>query len=248
MRDHHGDEGGRIVAGVDGCKAGWFAVWGDGGETWDSGVFPDILALWRELNAATLILVDIPIGLPSVGCRTRRCDVEARRLLGRPRGSSVFPAPCREALLAESHTQASAINRKVLGKGITIQCWGICPKIRQVDELLQSDKKVHGIVREGHPEVAFRAFAGMPMVFKKSTPEGVGERLGVLRRGWLAADRLFDQATARYLHKDVGRDDILDAAAMYLTAASPASSLRTIPEEPEHDRLGLPMEMVLSGC
>jgi predicted RNase H-like nuclease len=237
--------GGRLVAGVDGCKAGWFAVWGDGGPDWKCGVFLDILTLWQSLKEAKLILVDIPIGLPSVG--PRLCDIEARKRLGRPRGSSVFPAPCREALSAGSHAAASTINRKVLGKGITIQCWGICPKICEVDEMLLSNAKAREVIREGHPEVAFLIFAGVPMAFKKSTPEGVEVRLGVLRRRWPAVDKLFDQATARHLRKDVGRDDILDAAAMYLTAASPAGSHQTIPEKPEHDRLGLPMEMVRSG-
>jgi len=58
---------------------------------------------------------------------------------------------------------------------------------------------------------------------------------------------LFDQVTRRFSRKDVGRDDILDAAAMYLTAISPADFLGTIPEKPERDRLGLPMEMVFVG-
>lgn len=237
--------GARVVAGVDGCKAGWFAVWGDGGATWDFDVFPDFPTLWQALNEATLILVDIPIGLPFAA--PRRCDIEARRRLGHPRGSSVFPAPCREALSAESHAEASAINRKVLGKGITRQCWGICPKIRQVDDLLRSDKEAHGIVREGHPEIAFGAFAGVPMACKKSTAMGVQERLGVLRLRWSAVDDLLVRATKRFPRKNVGRDDIVDAAAMYLTAASSAGSLRTIPEQPNRDRLGLPMEMVFAG-
>ena len=244
MQDHHGNEVGRIVAGVDGCNAGWFAVWGDGGQNWKFGVFPDILKLWRKLNGATLILVDIPIGLPSNG--PRRCDIEARILLGRPRGSSVFPAPCREAARALTEDEAKNANTMIMHTSISRQCWGICPKIRQVDELLQSDKKAHGVVREGHPEVAFRAFAGFSMVNKKSTAEGIEERKGVLRRRWPAVDKLFDQATASHLRRDVGRDDILDAVAMYLTAASPAGSLRTIPEKPEQDLLGLPMEMVFS--
>ncbi len=93
----------RTVAGVDGCKAGWFAVWGDGGKTPRFGVFPDFRTLWLELGHADVIVVDIPIGLPSDV--PRACDLEARKLLGQPRGSSVFPPPCREALSAKSHAE-----------------------------------------------------------------------------------------------------------------------------------------------
>jgi predicted RNase H-like nuclease len=78
------------LAGVDGCRGGWIAVI-DEGERLNSRVFPDWSQPMTELERATLIGVDIPIGLPGKG--SRACDLEARRRLGRPRGSSVFPAP-----------------------------------------------------------------------------------------------------------------------------------------------------------
>jgi predicted RNase H-like nuclease len=230
-----------VVAGIDGCRAGWLAVWGDGGTNWTFRVFKDMKSLCRTLEHADLIVVDIPIGLPSGS--PRACDLEARKLLGQPRGSSVFPPPCREALSAKTHAEASAINRKVLGKGITVQCWGICPKIREVDELLRSDENARSVVREGHPEVSFLAFAGRPMAHRKSRCNGVEERLEVLRGRWPAVDDLFEQATGRFLRRDVGRDDILDAAAMYLTACS--RPLATIPDRPERDDVELPMDMTL---
>lgn len=70
--------------------------------------------------------------------------------------------------------------------------------------------------------------------------------LAVLRRRWPAVDDLFEKATSRCRRKDVARDDILDAAAMYLTACTPPADLRAIPEEPQRDDAGLPMEMVFS--
>ena len=241
--EHGMGPGFRIVAALDGCKGGWFAVWGDGGQNWTFGVFPDFALLWRELNHTALVVIDIPFGLPSNG--PRACDIEARRLLGRPRASSVFPAPSREAVSAASYEEASDANREILGKGITKQCWGICPKIREVDELLRADGKARAVVREGHPEVSFLTFAGRPMAHRKGRREGVEERLGVLRRRWPAVDALFEKAMQTCRRKDVGRDDILDAAALYLTAA--AGSLGAIPAQRERDSEGLPMEMVLPG-
>ena len=147
---------------------------------------------------------------------------------------------------AKTHADASALNRKILGKGITIQCWGICPKIREVDELLRSDAKARTVVREGHPEVSFHALAGgIPMVQGKSRGEGSKERATVLRRRWPTVDELIPKAAGNLRSGEAGQDDILDAAAMYLTAA--AASLQTIPETPERDSAGLAMEIVIPG-
>lgn len=65
--------------GVDGCNAGWFFIClGWGGEI-TFGVFPKIEKLWFEYNnSASLILVYIPIGLPSKDKPNRQCDTEAR--------------------------------------------------------------------------------------------------------------------------------------------------------------------------
>jgi predicted RNase H-like nuclease len=87
--------GSDTLAGVDGCRGGWIAVIDEGGRL-NSRVFADWSQLMTELERATLIGVDIPIGLPGKG--SRACDLEARRRLGRPRGSSVFPAPVRGVL------------------------------------------------------------------------------------------------------------------------------------------------------
>jgi len=51
------------------------------------------------------IAIDIPIGLLE---GPRVCDKAARKLLGQPRGSSVFPAPCRPALEAQCQRQTYA--------------------------------------------------------------------------------------------------------------------------------------------
>lgn len=60
-------------------------------------VFAEFGQLLDYYQAADLILVDIPIGLPE--CPERRsCDGEARRKLGRPRGSSVFTTPTRQTV------------------------------------------------------------------------------------------------------------------------------------------------------
>ncbi len=74
--------------GVDGCKAGWLGVQLDENGQWDIGVVADALALWHRWETASLILIDIPIGLPDKSIKSRSCDREARRLLGKPGAAS----------------------------------------------------------------------------------------------------------------------------------------------------------------
>jgi predicted RNase H-like nuclease len=80
--------------------------------------------------------IDIPIGLLE---GPRACDKAARKLLGQPRGSSVFPAPCRPALGPQTYAEASSINREKTMRGLSQQAWGVAPKIKQVDDAITSD-------------------------------------------------------------------------------------------------------------
>jgi predicted RNase H-like nuclease len=81
--------------GIDGCKAGWFAVIISSRQSWAFNVYDDITQLWNKLKDAELLLIDIPIGLLEDGEAGRTCDIMARKILGRPRASSVFPPPVR---------------------------------------------------------------------------------------------------------------------------------------------------------
>ena len=65
------------------------------------------------------VFVDIPIGLRDDTPAPRSCDTAARKLLGRNRASSVFPAPIRAILLEQSHSDATSKSRRLTGKGIS---------------------------------------------------------------------------------------------------------------------------------
>ena len=77
--------------GVDGCPGGWFAVGFDIDGEFEIRVFDDFARLVSHYSTASLILVDIPIGLPE-DTKRRICDVEARKYLVK-RTSSLFPTP-----------------------------------------------------------------------------------------------------------------------------------------------------------
>src|SRR5690349_1369610 len=114
----------RVVAGMDGCRFGWVLVVHSSKPTGLSLHIVETLGDAAKIaKDASVIAIDIPIGLPDEG--SRRCDIEARRVLGHPRGCSVFPAPPRSVLLAATHTEASAYRRAREGKGLSIQTWAI---------------------------------------------------------------------------------------------------------------------------
>jgi predicted RNase H-like nuclease len=86
-----------MLVGVDGCAEGWICVIDDGTRI-EAIVAPTLPHLLERLAPDAIVAIDVPIGLPEF--EPRACDRHAPRLLGRPRGSSVFPAPVRASLAA----------------------------------------------------------------------------------------------------------------------------------------------------
>jgi predicted RNase H-like nuclease len=198
---------GKTVVGVDGCAGGWVCLALDIGTRQVSAhLLPDFRAVLEAFPAA-LIGVDIPIGLTDNG--SRQCDVDARRLLGK-RGSSVFPAPVRGMLAATSHQEACQLGRQIDGRAISCQCYGILPKIREVDCAMSP--KLQERVFEVHPEVSFRALNQcLPMLYAKKCVDGRRYRLDLLR------PTIPDIADIR-VDGRAAKDDVLDAAAVMWTA------------------------------
>ena len=231
--------------GVDGCKAGWFAVVIDADGGFDSSIFEDIGALWNAHRDASAILIDIPIGLNSAGNLTRSCDAAARNALKPLRYSSIFTAPCRETLSATSYEAACRINQSICGKKISQQAWNIAPKIREVDDFLQTTTHARDILRETHPEICFWALNHYrPMKHPKKRGEGLSERLELLQKMYPQSREIYMTALDSYPRKELARDDILDALVNAVTATRLDTFGATLPEVPLKDARGLTMEMV----
>lgn len=213
-------------------------------DEWEAEVFPDVASLWERFRDAALILIDIPIGLRNDGFSERVCDKEARRLLGRDRGSSVFPAPCRPAVYASSYPEASEINERVMGRRLSKQAWSITRKIREVDELLTRNEEARLRIRETHPEVCFWALAGRSMRYSKRTHLGFEERLEVLRSVYPVADDVVQRVLSSYRRNQVARDDVLDGLVAAVSAKTGMDRLSVIPATAEYDSKGLRMEIV----
>ena len=220
-----------FVAGVDGCRCGWIAFkvalsnLSTGIELFD---LPFVLkAKPAEL---AVLAIDIPIGLLD---GSRPCDKAARKLLDQPRGTSVFAAPCRASLSQKNHSDASAINTRITGRGLSQQAWGIAPKIKQVDDAMTADCQQW--VFEVHPEVSFWALNDCaPMRHNKKSEEGATERLTLLQTVFPDVGRHLENRPS-----DVGKDDMLDAAVAAWTALRIHNGEARQVCEPERDHKGL---------
>ena len=232
-----------MFVGVDGCRAGWLAIGLEAEGSWQVNTFPDVSSLWEHHRGASLILIDIPIGLKAEGKAERRCDPVARKLLG-PRRSSVFPAPCREAIYASSYEEACDVNQRLTGKRLSVENWNIIPKIREMDCLLSDNTSARGRIREIHPELCFWGLAARPMQHAKKRNEGLSERTQLLQSIYPQTADVIAHVLSAYKRKDVARDDILDTLAAAVTGLIGGQNLVSIPQEPEFDERGLRMEMV----
>lgn len=241
----------KFYVGVDGCKRGWLAIKLVEGGDWEvSKPFGTINQLWQFYKDASLILIDIPIGLPDNVHKERLSDSGARDRLGK-RHVTVFPTPCREAVYAvdyneeKNYEKVKGINKDVTGKGLNQQSWRIARKIKEVDEFLQNNKSARQSIRETHPEVCFWALAGRAMEHSKGKLKGYFERLGVLMSVYPNTPKVIKEARERYpLKKDFEDDDILDALVAVVTAYKSRGKLKSIPEKPQTDSTGLPMQII----
>ena len=231
--------------GVDGCKAGWFYAGITSRGECDFGVYKTLPQLWQANRKNTLILVDIPIGLPWGENPSRKCDSVARKALSPLRQNSIFSPPCRKTLSEASYEAACRVNQNVTGRKISRQAWNISEKIREVDNLLNAHPETGNMIRECHPEVCFYVLnGGRPMAHYKKTAEGQKERLALLNSYFNKSGIIFKAAVDRFKRKDVAADDIVDAIAAVVTAFLSKGDLISLPETPENDERGQPMEMV----
>src|SRR5262245_30529842 len=227
------------MAGVDGHRRGWVAAIEDeqGRTRLD---FVTSFATLVDRTELDLIVVDIPIGL--LRDHPRQCDLLARRLLGRGRASSVFPAPYRSMLPAEDWTEACRLRTAVDGKRCSKEVAAILPKIREVDAALSPALQAR--VFEAHPEVIFSLMGtttrgGRPLP-RKATRTGRAARLRLLRRSFPdLGRRLRDFSLAGAV------TDAIDAYACLWTARRIVSGeVVRLPETPDVDERGLRAEIL----
>jgi predicted RNase H-like nuclease len=217
------------VVGADGCRRGWVLASRHGVEVAEG--LHDVVA-----DATVSVLgVDMPIGLPRQW--GREADRRARRLLGRPGASSVFPTPPRSLLTTTTYAKANARSKSELGRGLTRQTYHLFERIREVDRLVTdlADTATADRVVEIHPECSFRVMAGEPLP-SKHTANGIERRRALLlpRFGPVVDER----------PRGAAADDVLDAYAVLWSAERFARGEHLTLGDGSVDELGLPMRIV----
>jgi len=219
------------VIGVDACRTGWIAVVLREGSEPTAHYLSSIDAVESVAPSAAAVAIDIPIGLPSDG--RREADLQARKFLG-VRRNSVFLAPVREAIVAETHALATQASFDLTGTGISQQAYALGKKILEVERWLVSTRCP---VYEVHPEVSFAVMLTAPAIASKKTWAGMTERRQALEAEGVRLDGVGGVATLR-----ASVDDMLDAAVAAWTAARIVrGEARSFPAFPRAHTSGRPV-------
>lgn len=225
--------------GIDGCKAGWLAIWTQGG-SYCFSVKPSLNILKKDHPSATRYLIDIPIGLPSTN-HPRTLDTVMRRELP-GRSSTVFPVVARAALQGSTGAESSQLNFFETGKKLSKQSQAIIPKIREADRFFEMHPSVDLI--ESHPEIAFKHLnGGTVLQSRKKSKYGLEERLNILSIYNRKAERIYHKILSATLRKDVAYDDILDALCLAITLEMAKNNLLHLRDNNTEDSLGRPIQI-----
>ena len=201
--------------GIDACRMGWCVI-GEINSSLVWGCYKSIKEVEQAFPAVETILIDIPVGLSSLKFE-RTIDIKARQYL-KNRKSSIFSPPCREAVYTNPYQAALKLNRQVIGKGMSIQAYNLSPKIKEIDEWLDS-KPEHIRVFEAHPELCFKSLnKTIDLQFSKHDKAGVIERQEVLFAYDVKLLPIYKTLMKSYKRSEVKPDDILDAMSLFATS------------------------------
>lgn len=207
--------------GVDGCKGGWLAaVWRPESRSLQWVGYPDLVTLLTAFPDS-VVGVDIPLGLWEQG--DRPCDKAARKLLGKPRSSSVFAPPIPSILNSPTFSSANEASLAAISTGVSQQSFALFAKLRESNSVVTPE--IQHRVFEVHPEVSFFGLAERAMSNRKIRTAGYEERREILN----AALDLWDiiplrkELSARVRVFGAKPDDALDAAIAAWTAHRVAS-------------------------
>lgn len=210
------------VIGVDAYALGWVGVELRDGTFGRAMLATTLYEIVVGSSGATVIGVDIPLGmLPD---RWRTADTLAADQLG-PRRASVFRVPPRAVWQETDFAAANRRCRELTGAGLSRQSWALRPKLLEANAIWERHPT---LLFEAHPEVSFRQMAGEPLPYAKKTWTGQARRKELLaRQGIVLPDQLGPAGQAP-------PDDILDAAAVAWTAHRMATGkARSHPDPPE---------------
>jgi predicted RNase H-like nuclease len=230
----------QTLAGVVSCPSGWLAatakLQGITMSPEEPQVFKSILDVLDYKPAYRVIALFCPIGLPDQPVRGgRRCDRDARKLLGWPRSGSIMSSPTRAALGSSSYKEAVVAN----GGSLSALSWRRMNRVAEVSDAIAPYWQ--RTVYEVHPELSFYQLNDdRPLLHSKHKRAGVDERRSLLEARVPGVGRILEARIPR-----INPAHLLDATACLWTARRIVSrAVHRLPEDPEWDSEGLRMEIV----
>jgi len=223
-----------VVAGVTPCSAGWLAatakMQGSNFAPEPPKVYPTFLEVLNERPAFEAIVVNTPIGYRDVpGIAGRRCDVEARALVGL-RGAAIHNAPTRAVLngiISWREGGLDAVSAMML------------PRYREVAAEMSPFRQ--RVVYEGHPELSFYQLnKDTPLRRSKQIEMGREERRTLLLEKLAGIEKVINAQLPGVLEKH-----LYDASALLWTARRVfGRAAKRLPADAEWDSEGIRMEIV----
>ncbi len=199
------------LIGVDGTSSGWIASIGSSKNKYLSTVefFEDLNKL-LSIYPESVIVIDMPIELNKKNY-LRKCDVLAKKYLGKNFQSSIFIPPLKSVLECTTYQEANKLSKKIAGKGLSKQSWYLKNKIYEVQELTKLSNKIY----EGHPECSFKMLKNESLKAKKKSISGVFERLELLKKAGINPLSVSLQLEN---NSKIKIDDVLDSMVLFITA------------------------------
>ena len=199
------------LIGIDGTSSGWIASIGNSKNKYVTKIkfFKDLDTL-LSLHPESIIVIDMPIELNKKKY-LRKCDILAKKYLGKNFQSSIFIPPLKNILECATFQDANKLSKKIAGKGLSKQSWYLKNKIREVRELAKVSNKIY----EGHPECSFKMLKTESLKAKKKSVLGIFERLDLLEKAGLdplSVNLQFDN------NSTIKIDDVLDSMVLFITA------------------------------
>ena len=230
-----------LTIGVDGCSGGWIvAVYENGNLRIER--YKDMEELTAAYPTFDAFLIDMVIGFPSCTDDVRP-DSFARKIIAQ-RASTIFAVPSRQAIYETEKESQIAANMAALNKSLGAQTRAIIPKMRELDEFLNTHEEYKNVIRESHPEVCFCRLNGSVVMSRKHDTDGLQQRCAILQK--YIPDVSCEEILYTAKRLRCNADDIVDAICLMVTAnLDTQSKTEAIPEIVQKDACGLDMQMVI---
>ncbi len=180
--------------------------------------------------------VNIPFGYPEYpGQQYRRCDQDARAMIGWPRLVSVRPVPSRAALFASSRKEALAIEPWLTRNDFR--------RFRWMKEAAIEIQPFHSrSFYSGNAALSFQHMNGdQPLTSSPYHDDGQAERLELIREKLPGVE----DVVSRVPPHGAGLIHMYEAAAMLWTARRASGrAISRLPMDPEWDSGGIRVELV----